>query len=80
MQSIFFHYTTLLINLVIKFVHCSSKQEAFEQTLVRWASRQLLDIEALPEMVDPALRGLFSPKQLPLFADIIALCLQVCNV
>ncbi|XP_019193478.1 PREDICTED: protein STRUBBELIG-RECEPTOR FAMILY 5 [Ipomoea nil] len=47
-----------------------------EQFLVRWASPQLHDIDALEKMVDPALRGLYPPKSISRFADIIALCVQ----
>ncbi|XP_068641574.1 protein STRUBBELIG-RECEPTOR FAMILY 6-like isoform X2 [Aristolochia californica] len=54
----------------------SSKAKA-EQSLVRWATPQLHDIDALDKMVDPALRGLYPPKSLSRFADVIALCVQV---
>lgn len=47
-----------------------------EQCLVRWATPQLHDIDALDKMVDPALRGLYPPKSVSRFADIIALCVQ----
>ncbi|ERN12580.1 hypothetical protein AMTR_s00025p00216900 [Amborella trichopoda] len=47
-----------------------------EQYLVRWATPQLHDIDALAKMVDPALRGLYPPKSLSRFADVIALCVQ----
>ncbi|KAJ6327895.1 hypothetical protein OIU77_009719 [Salix suchowensis] len=47
-----------------------------EQCLVRWATPQLHDIVALEKMVDPALRGLYPPKSVSRFADIIALCAQ----
>ncbi|KAK2378389.1 Protein STRUBBELIG-REPTOR FAMILY 5 [Trifolium repens] len=53
----------------------SSKPKA-EQCLVRWATPQLHDINAVEKMVDPALRGLYPPKSLFGFADIIALCVQ----
>ncbi|KDP25030.1 hypothetical protein JCGZ_22565 [Jatropha curcas] len=48
-----------------------------EQCLVRWATPQLHDIDALEKMVDPALHGLYPPKALSRFADIIALCVQL---
>ncbi|KAL4278111.1 hypothetical protein GQ457_03G042840 [Hibiscus cannabinus] len=47
-----------------------------EQCLVKWASPQLNDADALAVMVDPALRGLYPPKSLPPFAEIIALCVK----
>ena len=54
----------------------SSKSRS-EQSLARWATPQLHDIDALAKMVDPALRGLYPPKSLSRFADVIALCVQV---
>lgn len=48
-----------------------------EQSLVRWATPQLHDIDALAKMVDPTLNGMYPAKSLSRFADIIALCVQV---
>lgn len=48
-----------------------------EQSLVRWATPQLHDIDALAKMVDPVLDGMYAAKSLSRFADIIALCVQV---
>ena len=48
-----------------------------EQSLVRWATPQLHDIDALAKMVDPILNGMYPAKSLSRFADIIALCVQV---
>ncbi|KAF9587120.1 hypothetical protein IFM89_039663 [Coptis chinensis] len=47
-----------------------------EQSLVRWASPQLHDIDSLAKMVDPALKGLYPAKSLSRFADVVALCVQ----
>ncbi|KAK9089740.1 hypothetical protein Scep_028822 [Stephania cephalantha] len=47
-----------------------------EQSLVRWATPQLHDIDALAKMVDPSLKGIYAAKSLSRFADIIALCVQ----
>ncbi|EHA8588353.1 hypothetical protein COCNU_scaffold004835G000020 [Cocos nucifera] len=47
-----------------------------EQSLVRWATPQLHDIDASDRMVDPALKGLSPAKSLSRFADVIALCVQ----
>ncbi|KAK7258397.1 hypothetical protein RIF29_23971 [Crotalaria pallida] len=53
----------------------SSRPRA-EQSLVRWATPQLHDIDALAKMVDPALKGLYPVKSLSRFADVVALCVQ----
>ncbi|RAL42909.1 hypothetical protein DM860_009416 [Cuscuta australis] len=47
-----------------------------EQLLVRWAGPLLHDINALTNMVDPSLRGSYTPKSLSRFADIIFRCIQ----
>ncbi|KAM0855106.1 hypothetical protein ACQ4PT_049985 [Festuca glaucescens] len=47
-----------------------------QQPLVRWATPQLHDIDALDQMVDPAMEGLYPAKSLSRFADAIALCVQ----
>ncbi|RRT81666.1 hypothetical protein BHE74_00004598 [Ensete ventricosum] len=48
-----------------------------EQHLVRWASSQLYDINALSKMVDPLMSGSYPEKSLSCFADIISRCIQV---
>ncbi|QHO22671.1 Protein STRUBBELIG-RECEPTOR FAMILY [Arachis hypogaea] len=53
-----------------------SSRPRYEQSLVRWATPQLHDIDALAKMVDPALEGLYPVKSLSRFADVIALCVQ----
>jgi serine/threonine protein kinase len=61
--------------------HCGhfrySSRPRSEQSLVRWATPQLHDIDALDRMVDPALKGLYPAKSLSRFADVLALCVQV---
>lgn len=47
-----------------------------EQSLVRWATPQLHDIDLLAKMVDPSLNGMYPAKSLSRFADVIALCVQ----
>jgi len=44
--------------------------------LVRWATPQLHDIDALARMVDPAMKGVYPAKSLSRFADVVALCVQ----
>uniref|UniRef100_A0A2N9G9D0 Protein kinase domain-containing protein n=1 Tax=Fagus sylvatica TaxID=28930 RepID=A0A2N9G9D0_FAGSY len=53
-----------------------SSRPRSEQSLVRWATPQLHDIDALGKMADPALKGLYPVKSLSRFADVIALCVQ----
>ncbi|KAM4099565.1 hypothetical protein ACJW30_05G001000 [Castanea mollissima] len=53
-----------------------SSRPRSEQSLVRWATPQLHDIDSLGKMVDPALEGLYPVKSLSRFADVIALCVQ----
>ncbi|XP_074270153.1 protein STRUBBELIG-RECEPTOR FAMILY 8-like [Silene latifolia] len=53
-----------------------SSRPRSEQSLVRWATPQLHDIDALSKMVDPTLNGMYPAKSLSRFADVIALCVQ----
>lgn len=53
-----------------------SSRSRSEQSLVRWVTPQLHDIDALSKMVDPALKGLYPVKSISRFADVIALCVQ----
>ena len=53
-----------------------SSQPWSQQSLAQWATPQLHDIDALDQMVDPALEGLYPAKSLSRFADAIALCVQ----
>lgn len=69
-------YGNLQIFIFIRTLFDSSRSRN-EQSLVRWATPQLHDIDALGKMVDPALKGLYPVKSLSRFADVIALCVQV---
>ncbi|XP_066394796.1 protein STRUBBELIG-RECEPTOR FAMILY 5-like isoform X2 [Miscanthus floridulus] len=53
----------------------SSKPRA-EQSLVKFVTPQLHDINALEALADPALRGLYPPKALSRFAGVLARCVQ----
>jgi len=53
-----------------------SSRARSQQSLARWASPQLHDIDSLDQMVDPTLEGLYHAKSLSRFADAIALCVQ----
>ncbi|XP_020268790.1 protein STRUBBELIG-RECEPTOR FAMILY 3-like isoform X2 [Asparagus officinalis] len=47
-----------------------------QRYLVRWASSQLYDINALSRIVDPSIDGKLPMKSLSRFADIISRCVQ----
>nr|GEV95414.1 protein STRUBBELIG-receptor family 7-like [Tanacetum cinerariifolium] len=53
----------------------SSRTRA-EQPLVRWATPQLHDMDALAKMVDPTLKGLYPVESLSQFENLIALCVH----
>lgn len=57
------------------FLNSSKPRE--ERYLAKWASSGLHDIEFLVNMVDPAIKGMISAKDLSRLADIISLCIQV---
>jgi hypothetical protein len=63
-------------NILMSFCDSSSKPRA-EQSLVKFVTPQLHDINALEALADPALRGLYPPKALSRFADVLARCVQV---
>ncbi|KAL8147908.1 hypothetical protein AgCh_005288 [Apium graveolens] len=54
-----------------------SSRPRSEQFLIRWATLQFHDIDALAKMVDPALNGLYPVKSLSRFTDVIC---SVCPV
>lgn len=76
MKSDVYSFGVVMLELLTGRMPFDSSKPRFEQSLVRWATPQLHDIDALANMVDPALRGLYPPKSLSRFADIIALCVQ----
>ncbi|KAI9195115.1 hypothetical protein LWI28_011847 [Acer negundo] len=76
LKSDVYSFGVVMLELLTGRMPFDSKRAKSEQCLVRWAAPQLHDIDALAKMVDPALRGLYPPKSLSRFADIIALCVQ----
>ncbi|XP_011031253.1 PREDICTED: protein STRUBBELIG-RECEPTOR FAMILY 5 [Populus euphratica] len=77
MKSDVYSFGVVMLELLTGRQPFDSSKPKSEQCLVRWATPQLHDIDALDKMVDPALRGLYPPKSVSRFADIISLCAQV---
>ncbi|KAJ7952087.1 putative Strubbelig receptor [Quillaja saponaria] len=76
LKSDVYSFGVVMLELLTGRMPLDSSKAKSEQCLVRWATPQLHDIDALAKMVDPALRGLYPPKSVSRFADIIALCVQ----
>ncbi|WVZ77548.1 hypothetical protein U9M48_025405 [Paspalum notatum var. saurae] len=75
-KSDVYSFGVVMLELLTGRKPLDSSRERSEQSLVRWATPQLHDIDALAKMVDPALNGMYPAKSLSRFADIIALCVQ----
>ncbi|KAA8541565.1 hypothetical protein F0562_022717 [Nyssa sinensis] len=75
-KSDVYSFGVVMLELVTGRKPFDSSRPRTEQSLVRWATPQLHDIDALAKMVDPALKGLYPVKSLSRFADVIALCVQ----
>ncbi|XP_010273793.1 PREDICTED: protein STRUBBELIG-RECEPTOR FAMILY 6 [Nelumbo nucifera] len=76
LKSDVYSFGVVMLELLTGRKPFDSSRQRSEQSLVRWATPQLHDIDALDKMVDPALKGLYPAKSLSRFADIIALCVQ----
>ncbi|CAI9755102.1 unnamed protein product [Fraxinus pennsylvanica] len=75
-KSDVYSFGVVMLELVTGRKPLDSSRVRSEQSLVRWATPQLHDIDALAKMVDPSLNGMYPAKSLSRFADIIALCVQ----
>eukprot|EP00246_Nothoceros_aenigmaticus_P009128 TRINITY_DN24456_c0_g1_i1.p1 TRINITY_DN24456_c0_g1~~TRINITY_DN24456_c0_g1_i1.p1 ORF type:complete len:763 (-),score=140.24 TRINITY_DN24456_c0_g1_i1:356-2644(-) len=75
-KSDVYSFGVVMLELLTGRKPLDSSRTRSEQSLVRWATPQLHDIDALAKMVDPALKGIYPAKSLSRFADIIALCVQ----
>ncbi|XP_012068778.1 protein STRUBBELIG-RECEPTOR FAMILY 6 [Jatropha curcas] len=76
LKSDVYSFGVVMLELLTGRKPFDSSRPRSEQSLVRWATPQLHDIDALAKMVDPALKGLYPVKSLSRFADVIALCVQ----
>ncbi|KAG8491020.1 hypothetical protein CXB51_014152 [Gossypium anomalum] len=77
LKSDVYSFGVVMLELLTGRMPLDNQRPRSEQCLVKWARPQLHDNDALAGMVDPALRGLYPPKSLPPFADIVALCIQL---
>ncbi|XP_042037244.1 protein STRUBBELIG-RECEPTOR FAMILY 8-like [Salvia splendens] len=76
LKSDVYSFGVVMLELLTGRKPLDSSRVRSEQSLVRWATPQLHDIDALAKMVDPTLNGMYPAKSLSRFADIIALCVQ----
>ncbi|GAV86558.1 Pkinase domain-containing protein/LRRNT_2 domain-containing protein/LRR_4 domain-containing protein/LRR_6 domain-containing protein [Cephalotus follicularis] len=75
-KSDVYSFGVVMLELLTGRKPLDSSRVRAEQSLVRWATPQLHDIDSLAKMVDPSLNGMYPAKSLSRFADIIALCVQ----
>lgn len=75
-KSDVYSFGVVMLELLTGRKPLDSSRVRSEQSLVRWATPQLHDIDSLAKMVDPALNGIYPAKSLSRFADVIALCVQ----
>ncbi|KAJ9566635.1 hypothetical protein OSB04_002601 [Centaurea solstitialis] len=75
-KSDVYSFGVVMLELLTGRKPLDSSRVRSEQSLVRWATPQLHDIDLLAKMVDPALNGMYPAKSLSRFADVIALCVQ----
>ncbi|KAJ9566167.1 hypothetical protein OSB04_002133 [Centaurea solstitialis] len=75
-KSDVYSFGVVMLELLTGRKPLDSSRVRSEQSLVRWATPQLHDIDSLAKMVDPTLNGMYPAKSLSRFADIIALCVQ----
>ncbi|CAN6288310.1 unnamed protein product [Urochloa humidicola] len=76
LKSDVYSFGVVMLELLTGRKPFDSSRPRSEQSLVRWVTPQLHDIDALDRMVDPALKGLYPAKSLSRFADVVALCVQ----
>ncbi|XP_059652516.1 probable serine/threonine-protein kinase PBL7 [Cornus florida] len=75
-KSDVYSYGVVLLELLTGRVPVDTKRPPGEHVLVSWALPRLTNREKLLEMVDPALQGQYSKKDLIQIAAIAAMCVQ----
>ncbi|WVZ65840.1 hypothetical protein U9M48_015140 [Paspalum notatum var. saurae] len=76
MKSDVYCFGVIMLQLLTGRKPYDSSKPKTEQSLVKFVTPQLHDIDALGALADPALRGLYPPKALSRFADVLARCIQ----
>ncbi|KAG2636806.1 hypothetical protein PVAP13_2NG473700 [Panicum virgatum] len=76
MKSDIYCFGVVMLQLLTGRKPYDSSKPRTEQSLVNFVTPQLHDSDALGALADPALRGLYPPKALSRFADVLARCVQ----
>uniref|UniRef100_A0A8R7UKY1 Protein kinase domain-containing protein n=1 Tax=Triticum urartu TaxID=4572 RepID=A0A8R7UKY1_TRIUA len=76
MKSDVYSFGVVMLELLTGRKSYDSSKPINEQSLVKFVTPQLHDSDALGSVADPALRGLYPPKALSRFADVITRCVQ----
>ncbi|OEL26676.1 Protein STRUBBELIG-RECEPTOR FAMILY 5 [Dichanthelium oligosanthes] len=76
MKSDVYCFGVVMLQLLTGRKPYDSSKPRTEQSLVNFVTPKLHDIDALGALADPALRGLYPPKALSRFADVLARCVQ----
>ncbi|CAL5072847.1 unnamed protein product [Urochloa decumbens] len=76
MKSDVYCFGVVMLQLLTGRKPYDSSKPRTEQSLVNFVTPLLHDIDALGALADPALRGLYPPKALSRFADVLGRCVQ----
>ncbi|KAM0925583.1 hypothetical protein ACQ4PT_004112 [Festuca glaucescens] len=76
MKSDVYSFGVVMLELLTGRKSYDSSKPRIEQSLVKFVTPQLHDMDALGELADPGLHSLYPPKSLSRYADVIARCVQ----